>query len=107
MDDTAKDILGSDDEKLFITIDQLCSFLSKAEKKAKIRKEKGLRTKRTRAGKRKLPLEETPERPVTVEDEEWEHEARTAKRMNKGDGAYSGPRKPTMVVTRRRSARLL
>ncbi|KAF2450856.1 hypothetical protein P171DRAFT_348482 [Karstenula rhodostoma CBS 690.94] len=108
MDDTAKDILGSDDEELFITMDQLCSFLSKAEKKTKNRKEGGLRTKTTCAGKRKLPLEETPERPVTVEDEEeWEHEdARTAKRMNKGDGAYSGPRKPTVVVTRRRSARL-
>ncbi|PVH90908.1 hypothetical protein DM02DRAFT_577520 [Periconia macrospinosa] len=108
MDDTAKDILGADDEELSITMDQLCSFLSKAEKKVEDRKKGGLRTKRTRAGKRKLPLEETPERPITVEDEEeWEHdEARAAKRANEGDGSYSGPRKLTAGLTRRRSARL-
>ncbi|KAK7189311.1 hypothetical protein DPSP01_012985 [Paraphaeosphaeria sporulosa] len=108
MDDTAKAILGNDDEELAITMEQLCSFLSKAEKKSEDRKKGGLRTKRTLAGKRKLPLAETPERPVTAEDEEeWGlEEARAAKRANRGDRAYSGPRRLTAGLTRRRSARL-
>jgi NAD-dependent DNA ligase len=59
-------------------------------------------------GKRKQPLEETPERPTTEEDEgERQHEARAAKRANKGDGSYAGPRKLTAGLTRRRSARLV
>jgi len=66
MDDTAKDILGDDDEKLFITMDQLCSFLSRAEKKLKVKKKGELWIKKAHAGKRKLPLEETPERPSRV-----------------------------------------
>ncbi|KAL5370986.1 hypothetical protein PMIN04_012416 [Paraphaeosphaeria minitans] len=93
MDDTAKEILRNDDEELSITMKQLCNLLSKAEKKSKDRKKGGLRTKRTSAGKRKLPLAETPERPVTAEDEEeWGlEEARAAKRANRGDRAYSDP----------------
>lgn len=62
-----------------ITIDQLCSFLSKAEKKEKDKKRGTLRTKRIRPGKRKLPLEEVPELPITAEDEkEWQHEEAVA-----------------------------
>ena len=108
MDETAKEILGNDDAELSVTMDQLCSFLSKAEKRLEGKKKGILRTKRTRAGKRKLPLEETPERPITVEDEEgWQHEeARATKRANRGDGAYSSPRKLTAGLTRRKSARL-
>ena len=104
MDDTAKDILGNNDEKLFITMDQLCTFLSKAETKLKVRKEGELRTKKIHAGKRKLPTE----RPITVEDEEgWQHEeARATKRANRGDGAYSSSHALTTGLARRRSARL-
>ncbi|KAF9728433.1 hypothetical protein PMIN01_13566 [Paraphaeosphaeria minitans] len=71
-------------------------------------KKGGLRTKRTSAGKRKLPLAETPERPVTAEDEEeWGlEEARAAKRANRGDCAFSGTRRLTAGLTWRRSARL-
>ena len=36
-------------------------------------------------------MEETPERPVTIGDEERKHEeARAAKRVNEGDGSYPG-----------------
>jgi hypothetical protein len=67
-----------------------------------------LRTKRTRADKRKLPLKETPERPITVEDEEgWQHEeARATKRATQGDRVYSNPRKLATGLTQRKSARL-
>lgn len=108
MDDTAKDILGHNDEKLFVTMGQLCDFLSKAEKKLKVKKKGELRTKKTHAGKRKLPLEETPERSITVEDEEgWQHEeARATKRANRGDSDYSSSHAWTTGLTRRRSARL-
>jgi hypothetical protein len=93
MDDTAKEILGSDDAELHITMDQLCDFLSRAENKAEHRKIGKLRTKKTRTGKRKVPLEETPERDITTEDEKrWQQEERrAAKRANRGDGSYSYP----------------
>lgn len=58
MDETAKEILGDDDAELSITMDQLCAFLSKAEKKVEDKKRGELRIKRTVVGKRKLPLEE-------------------------------------------------
>lgn len=108
MDETAKEILGDDDAELSITMDQLCAFLSKAEKKVEDKKKGKLRIKRTVVGKRKLPLEESPERPITLEDEEgWQHkEARATKRANRGDGAYPNPRALTAGLTRRKSARL-
>lgn len=91
MDDTAKDILGHNNERLFITMDQLCDFLSKVEKKLKVKKKGELRIKKTYTGKRKLPLEETPERPIMVEDKEgWQHEeVRATKWVNWGDSDYS------------------
>ncbi|KAH8725902.1 hypothetical protein GQ44DRAFT_771846 [Phaeosphaeriaceae sp. PMI808] len=103
MDDTAREILGNEDVELYITMDQLCSFLSKAEAKERDKKRGKLRMKGVHADKRKLPLEETPE--PSEEKDEWQQEAaRATKRANCGDGAYSNSRKPSVGLTRRKSA---
>ena len=108
MDDTAKEILGNDDAELLITMEQLCSFLSKAEKKVEDKRAGKLRIKSARVGKRKLPLEETPERPITAEDEEgWrDEEARATKRANRGDRTYPSPHALAVRLGRRKSGRL-
>ncbi|KAL5117542.1 hypothetical protein ACEQ8H_004572 [Pleosporales sp. CAS-2024a] len=104
---TAKELLGDDDEKLYITMEQLCSFLSEAEKKLENRKKENFDMTMA-LGKRKQPYEETPERTMTAEEEEeWElEETRAAKRANRGDYTYSGPHRLSTGLTLRKSARL-
>lgn len=69
IDNTVEDTLNADDGEHSITIDKLCNFLSKAERKVEYREKGDCKQKGLVRAKGNSVLEETPETPMIVEEE--------------------------------------